>query len=409
MIKSSKVSLKFTNPAKAKQLSVFIAEYQNVVSKFVDALWDVEDMPSLLPKEITSQISTWLSARALQCVGKQASGIVRGTQKKQKQRLWMINKLTEEGRFKQARKLQRIYDATVVTKPNIVAVEPELDRRFVKIDLDNKTSFDGWLTLTSLGNKLKIVIPFKKTRHFNKLLQAGSLKRGIRLSEHNLTVMFDLPDVPKKENGTILGIDVGQTTTLSCSNGITSQKNKHGHDLSTISDKLARKRKGSKSFHRSAEHRRNYINWTINQLDLSGVKQANLEGIKNLRKGKSYSRRLSHWTYTEIFGKLESYCNEQGVLVRKVNPIYTSQRCSCCGWTSKSNRTGKVFKCARCGNICDADLNASRNIALPLIGISNQQLLKRINRTGFYWLVEGQEPIVPAVAKHFSMDCNAFQ
>jgi putative transposase len=136
---------------------------------------------------------------------------------------------------------------------------------------------------------------------------------------------------------------------------------------------------------------------------LTGVKQVNLEKIKNMRKGKRTSRGLGHWTYTEIFGKLESRCNEQGVLVCKVNPIYTSQRCSECGWTRKGNRKGKSFKCDKCGFVSDSDLNASQNIALPLVGISNQQLLKQINRTGFYWLAEGQAPIVPVVSKHFSM------
>ena len=104
---------------------------------------------------------------------------------------------------------------------------------------------------------------------------------------------------------------------------------------------------------------------------------------------------MSHWTYTELLNKLESLCQEQGVLVDKVNPIYTSQRCSQCGWTQKSNRKGKIFKCKKCHCELDADLNASFNIALPLPSISKEDRLKRINRKGFYWLVEGQEHIVP--------------
>ncbi len=42
----------------------------------------------------------------------------------------------------------------------------------------------------------------------------------------------------------------------------------------------------------------------------------------------------------------------------------TSQTCSKCGHVSRSNRKGKQFKCVHCGFSLDADLNASRNIAI---------------------------------------------
>lgn len=397
MIRSTKTSTKFSNKEKKNELNSFIDEYRNVVSQFVDLLWNEPKIPSLLPKELTSQVDTWLSARMLQCAGKQASAIVRGTQKKQKQRLYIIDKLNSEGQFKKARRLQRIYDEASVSKPNISQVEPELDSRFVKIDLENETSFDGWITLTSIGNKLKIVLPFKKTKHFNEMLRKGTLKLGVRLNKSNFTFMFDLQEVEKKPKGSVLGIDIGQTTTLSCSNGVTSKKNNHNYDLASITDILSRKKKGSKGFQKAIEHRKNYVNWTINQLNLNGIKQVNIEKIKHLRRGKRSSRGLSHWTYTEIFDKLESYCTEQGVLVKKVSPTYTSQRCSNCGWTRKSNRKGKLFKCEKCSFECDSDLNASLNITLELPEISRKQRLQQVNRIGFYWNVEGQESIVPVV------------
>jgi len=403
MIRSSKVSLKFANASKADQLSVFISEYRNVVSRFVDLLWDAGDIPSLLPKEFTSAVPTWLSARALQCAGKQASGIVRGTQKKQKKRAWMIAKLFEDGKPKKAKKLQRIYDEVSLTKPNIHKVNPELDSRFVKLDLETDTSFDGWITLTSLGNKMKLNLPFKRTRHFNKLLSSGEITSGIRISDKEATFMFELPDVPLKNEGTTLGIDIGQTTLLSCSNDIVSKTNKHGHDLKSITEAMCRKRKGSHAFQKCVAHRKNYVNWSINQINLKNVKQVNLENIKHLRRGRNASKQLSHWTYTTIFDKLESYCSERGVLISKVDPTYTSQRCSepGCGWTRRSNRKGKLFKCGKCGFTCDADLNASRNIALNLPGISREKRLKQDNRKGFYYLAEGQEPIVPDVEKTY--------
>jgi putative transposase len=409
MIRSSKITLKFANKIKLDKINSFIDEYQNAVSQFVNLFWNMEKIPAFVPKNCTQKINTWLSARALQCAGKQASGIVRGTKKKQQKREWMIGKLEKEGKFKQARKLQNTYNKTKMTKPNIQTVKPELDARFVKIEWNSKTGFDGWMTISSIGNKTKITIPLKKSKHLNKLLDKGKLKTGVRISKNEVTLMLELPNPEPVTTGIVLGVDIGQKTTISCSNGFAAKPDKHGHDLNSITDRLTRKRKGSKAFQKCCTHRTNYVNWSVNQLDLGGVKQVNIERIKHLRKGKNTSRRLKHWTYTEIFGKLESRCEEQGVLVCKVTPTYTSQRCSACGWTSKRNRKGKAFKCEKCFFKLDSDLNASRNIALPLVGITKQQLLKRANRTGFYWLVEGQEFIVPVVPEYISTEKHVFQ
>ena len=60
--------------------------------------------------------------------------------------------------------------------------------------------------------------------------------------------------------------------------------------------------------------------------------------------------------------KLSYICEEKGITFTKVNPRYTSQKCSCCGVICKSNRKGERYKCI-CGNDIDADLNASINLS----------------------------------------------
>ena len=394
MIRSSKVSLKFSNLGKRETLEKITDEYKRITQFFVDILWDLEKVPLLLPREITSLAKTWLSARLLQCCAKQASGIVRGTKQKFKRRLFIIEKLKKEGKLKEASKLQVIQDKFPLSKPNLEFVYPELDSRFCSIELGKVNSFDGWLTLGSIGNKVKLELPFKRTKHFNSLLEKGTVKSGVRLTNNSITFMFDLPDPPKVEMGSILGIDIGILSTISCSNGFQTQKNLHGYDLNKILEIMSRKKKGSKAFQRSVEHRKNYTNWSINQLNLTGVKQVNIEDIKDLRRGKRSSKKLNHWIYKEISGKLESVCEELGVLIVRKNPTYTSQRCSVCGWTQKANRKGKLFCCKRCKNTCDADFNASVNISLL-----EEERLKRENIKGFYWLVSGQEFIAPDVQK----------
>ncbi len=394
MIRSTKTTNKFSNFKKKQNIKLFIQEYQKVCQFFVDQLWTLEKVPVLPPKEITKLAETWLSARAIQCSAKQASGIVRGTRKKNEQRMFIYNKLVEQKFFKKARKLKKIIDNSLISKPNLNKIQPELDSRFVKIDLKNKTSFDGWITLMSLGNKLKLILPFKKSKHFNQLVESGNIKSGVRLSNDGFTFMFDLPDVELKKCGETIGLDVGIKNTFITSDNQKSLKDKHGWNLDSIQQKLARKKKGSKSFKKAQNHRDNYIHWSLNQLNLSEIKILKLEKIYQLRKGRKSSRWLSHWTYTTLFDKLESLCLKSGVQILKVNPTYTSQRCSQCGYVRKSNRRGKLFKCNSCNFSCDADLNASKNIALDLVPIGKQERLQHKNRIGFYWNVVSQKPIV---------------
>jgi transposase len=395
MIKSTKLSTKFTNKTKLDNLNLFIDEYRRVVSQFVDILWPQNKTPRLLPKAITSQITTWLSARAVQAAAKQASGIVRGTRKKQQKRNYIYNKLLTENKTKQARKLKSIIEKAQVSKPNINQVEPELDSRFIKQDWQNQTIFDGIITITSLGNKLKIPIPVKATKHFNKLAATGGqLKPGLRLSKKAITLVFDLPEVKPKQTGQTLGLDIGVLNTFTLSNGVASQPCKHGHTLQTINQKLSRKTKASKAFTKAQQHRTNYINWSLNQINFNNTKILRLENIKYLRHKTQYSRYLSHFTYTEIYRKLEDLCKSNGCSVEYTNPTYTSQRCSNCGWVRSSNRKGKHFQCEACKYECDSDYNAACNIATPLLSITKATRLKHKNRKGFYWNVSRGKPIV---------------
>jgi putative transposase len=50
--------------------------------------------------------------------------------------------------------------------------------------------------------------------------------------------------------------------------------------------------------------------------------------------------------------------------VERVNPAFTSQRCSACGYVSAENRKSQAsFACIACKFACNADVNAARNIA----------------------------------------------
>ena len=51
--------------------------------------------------------------------------------------------------------------------------------------------------------------------------------------------------------------------------------------------------------------------------------------------------------------------------VQKINPAFTSQRCSACGHMASENRKSQaVFICTACRYTCNADMNAAKNIAV---------------------------------------------
>ena len=80
---------------------------------------------------------------------------------------------------------------------------------------------------------------------------------------------------------------------------------------------------------------------------------------------------LKEWAYYDLQSKIEYKAKEQGIEVIKVNPKYTSKRCSKCGCIHEDNRDCKNnqanFTCKICGHHENADINASKNISIPYI------------------------------------------
>jgi transposase len=62
--------------------------------------------------------------------------------------------------------------------------------------------------------------------------------------------------------------------------------------------------------------------------------------------------------------KIKYKAEQKGINVIFINPKFTSQRCSKCGYIDKENRpTQELFLCKKCGFKTNADYNASQNLA----------------------------------------------
>lgn len=360
MIRSSSTTLKFANAGKRDAIAGFLSEYRAAVRAFTERFWASETKQRFIPDYY---IESPLSARAKQCAAQQALGIVNGTRKKNEQRKWRLDKLIEEGNLKEAAKLQAIMDKNPSGKPVLKSINAMLDKRFVEINLSQKTkTFDLWITLGSLGTSKKIRVPLKKHAQFNKLSKKGRFRGSIEISDSKITFFFDL-EPAKTEAKPVIGIDLGVRSVFSTSDGQQTGVDKHGWTMTKILKRLARCKKGSAGFRRAQAHRQNHIGWAFNNLNLANVGEVKLEDLKGARKGKRLNRHLQGWTYRAIISIVEQKCEERGVRVSFVPRQYTSQKCAACGIVEKGNRRGATYECS-CGYVCNADVNAAKNISL---------------------------------------------
>ena len=405
MIRSSCHSLKFLNVSKRRKMDMLVDDYKKMVKKYTNIVWNnnpLENTQLMLPSKQCNQIKTDRTndSRLRQAAAKQSCSAVNAVWDKRRKQVYMLKKLQREGI--NAATLQSIIDTKPITKPVFKAISMELDSRFVDIE-EVDGYFNLFIHLSSIGNKENINIPIKHNKVSLKWLKKGTLKTSIRIKNNNLYLFYDVPDVPKKTSGEILGADQGLVTCLTLSDGQTTKKNNHGYDLNKIVKVLSRRKKGSVGFREAATHRENYIHWSINQLNFDNVKEVRFEKHFDSKRGKNVGRVLRHWIYPLIKDKILSFSEEKGFLVTEVNNIYKSQRCSQCGWTKKSNRKGKLFKCsnANCGFVADSDLNAALNNSIELIDILYQSTIMQqgLNKTGFFWYVDSivvdEESIVP--------------
>ena len=109
----------------------------------------------------------------------------------------------------------------------------------------------------------------------------------------------------------------------------------------------------------------------------SAIALENLAGIGQRTTARKADRsRLRGWAFDQLRQFVTYKAESAGVPILLVNPAYTSQQCSGCGHTARSNRRSRdVFVCQGCGLTLPADLNAARTIRnraavmLPMVGI----------------------------------------
>lgn len=348
MRRTSKMYLRGLNKGKEVVIKMFLNQYQNAVNYTINRIWSEQNMSSeLLDKGVTSVIAEYfdITARLSQCAGKQAKEIVSSQRELSKRK-------------------QRI--------PRFKSHTANLDSRFVTIE-----EFDGHFDMCiKTGSGVpKLVIPFNWTPHTNKFRNNGwllgnSIRMGYDKKGIFIDLIFEKEKPSLKNDGDVVGIDMGYNCMVACSNG-----QMIGTELKASIKKGGKRRK---SYHHFIETETNRY---LKQLDIKNIKLIALENLKNVKANKrgkfsrNTNRLLSFWLYAKVGKRISQICEEDGVALTLKDPWKTSQRCVC-GNIDRRNRKGEKFLCLSCGHKDNADHNASKN--LELLGLAGVYSLRSL-------------------------------
>ena len=255
------------------------------------------------------------------------------------------------------------------------------DRRSLTFMFDKKI-----ISINTVFGRMKI--PFKMAKYYNKYLDwkysnAQLIQR--RNGDYYINLQMN-KDIPKKSTECkILGIDLG-IKKIAVTSDNKFYKSSHLKNIKGKYQKLKRdlQSKGTKSAKRKLQkisRKENRFVRDVNHCVSKKIVNTNntvfaLEDLKNIRfNARTYNKKLNHmignWSFAQLQSFIEYKSERLGKSVVYIKPHYTSQQCSKCSHTEKSNRNGNIFLCKKCKYELDADLNASRNIA-------------RIGRTDFF-------------------------
>ena len=236
----------------------------------------------------------------------------------------------------------------------------------------------GQVSLSSVKGRIKglVVVPRFFHERYRDWAPRGCVLQQ-RRGQFYLNVFLE-KEAPKfRKRDSVIGVDRGINNVAVCSDNsfydsreIHRVKNRYSHLRKQLQAKGTRsaKRKLKRLSGREKRFVRNQNQLLANEIVAKPFNVIALEDLRGIRAqkhlGRKFNRKLSNWSYGELVEILNYKAEALGKRVVFVDPKYTSQKCSRCGFTKRSNRKLSEFKCGDCSLALHADLNASRNIAL---------------------------------------------
>ena len=385
IIRSSKCSIKFTTNKKKQELQTVLEEYGKVVNVFIDYLWDKNLDKRDLLKNIIDVPITWLSFRIRKVAAREALDMISSVKevfqwnKQQIQdnifvlerKIKNTNTTTRENR----RKINNWHNKIKANKMKISMVQVHKpkhkeNRMSASSNIaelqkpEDAHSFDAWLHLCSIGNKINIDIPIKFHQQYKKLIKIGQRLNSYIITKDYVQFSFEIETGPKKEVKNIIGVDTGINAMAS-----TSEGKQFGKDIKEFVNRVKKCKKGSKGKKRAIRALKQRMDEIVKEI-LKDTDLVVVEKLSNLNSNSKLKGRLSRnmrssigsWNYAYWLMRIEQWCERNRISFRTVTPYNTSRRCPSCGHTDSRNRVGEIFKCQACGYSGNADIVAALNI-----------------------------------------------
>jgi putative transposase len=278
---------------------------------------------------------------------------------------------------------------------SLAAKEPVFKKKSKARDSIRFVNFPKYCTLDNRRIKLPNGLGWMKFKRSREIY--GDIKNAT-VSFHGgrwyISLQVEVEKPRPLKNTTCVGADLGIAKTIALSNGeVTEALNafkKGEKKLKVEQRKLSRKVKFSKNWfkqkaivnrlHRDiAFLRHDFLHKSTSALsknhamvaveDLKVINMsASAEGTieqpgSNVKAKSGLNKAILDQGWGMWRRQLEYKMDWCGGIVVAVPPMYTSQRCSCCGHTAKENRVSQsVFTCVACGHTENADVNAAKNI-----------------------------------------------
>jgi len=267
---------------------------------------------------------------------------------------------------------------------------PTFTTPFCEYNQRNATFFDGHATLSTVDGRVTVeyVLPdeSRETPHSNYLLNDEFETTGATLHYRSgsfylhvrIKATVDAPDLP--ENGTVFGVDLGIENLAVTSTGSFWS----GDELNHWRTEYVKRREslqecgtrwaheniqavGRKETGRFDQYLHRVASELVDEAVDAGCTTIAFEDLTDIRERMPNAREFHEWAFRRLYDYVEYKATTCGITVEQVNPQYTSQRCSTCGFTHEDNRHGESFSCHSCGYENHADYNAAKNIGLTLL------------------------------------------
>lgn len=250
-------------------------------------------------------------------------------------------------------------------------------------DAVTSTRYGKWVKLATLDKGHPVLIPLEKNSYHDANMAMSEERRSIQLSvkEGRVTVgiVREEPDAELRAERDTIGLDWGI-----CSMFATSDGRLYGRVfmdwLRDADEQIEHRRaecvklriplKTDPEYQRLNKRVRDRVKNETGRIVNILIRDDTVStlAVEDLDfRGGGLSRRMNRILTRAgrgaVRAKLDRIIESHGIRVDKVNPAYTSQECSKCGYVDKRNRSSQSrFKCQYCGHSVNADVNAARVI-----------------------------------------------